>query len=322
MPTRRSRVRPPLPAPLKVVIKSNFLTSIFQHYLAKKDIRRFKKNFFYYLLFRIIRNFLSYDLIIKIYDFKIYGSVEKSKTSYYLLKKCEFGDHHELQTIKKLSSKDKILLIDCGCNYGFYSFYTASLSKKNEILAIEASAKTLDEFRKNLKLNSFKNINFFNYAISNSIGENILFKESTNDWESSQVHDNFEYFSESNVKTITIDSLIKDYSLDDYFVIIKLDVEGNEINAIKGALKAIKKSDPLIIIEFSKFIFENLQNIEYLKNFLIEYDYCIFDTNYNKKNLNNILDMLKKLKKTQKTIGNFYLIKNSSSKLKLFLSNE
>ena len=204
-------------------------------------------------------------------------------------------------------------MIDCGCNYGFYSFYTASLSKKNEILAIEASAKTLDEFRKNLKLNSFKNINFFNYAISNSIGENILFKESTNDWESSQVHDNFEYFSESNVKTITIDSLIKDYSLD---------VEGNEINAIKGALKAIKKSDPLIIIEFSKFIFENLQNIEYLKNFLIEYDYCIFDTNYNKKNLNNILDMLKKLKKTQKTIGNFYLIKNSSSKLKLFLSNE
>ena len=311
-----------MPAPLKVVIKSNFLTSIFQLYLAKKDIRRFKKNFFYYLLFRIIRNFLSYDLIIKIYDFKIYGSVEKSKTSYYLLKKCEFGDYHELQTIKKLSSKNKILFIDCGCNYGFYSFYTASLSKKNEILSIEASVKTLDEFKKNLKLNNLKNINFFNYAISNSISENILFKESINDWESSQVHNNFEHFSESKVKTITIDSLIKDYSLDDYFVIIKLDVEGNEINAIKGALEAIKKSDPLIIIEFSKFIFENLQNIEYLKNFLIKYDYCIFDTNYNKKNLNNILDMLKKLKKTQKTIGNFYLIKNSSSKLKLFLSNE
>ena len=105
-------------------------------------------------------------------------------------------------------------------------------------------------------------------------------------------------------------------------MIIKLDIEGNEINAIKGALEVIKKSDPLIIIEFSKLIFDNLKNIEYLKNFLIEYDYCIFDTDNNKKNLNNILDMLKKLKKTQNTIGNFYLIKNYLKKLKLFLSSE
>ena len=311
-----------MPAPLQIVIKSNLLTSIFQLYLEKKDIRKFKKNFFYYLLFRIIRNFLSYNLIIKIYDFRIYGSIQKSKTSYYLLKKCEFGDYHELQTIKKLSSKNKILFIDCGCNYGFYSFYTASLSKKNEILSIEASVKTLDEFKKNLKLNNFKNINFFNYAISNSISKNILFKESINDWESSQVHDNFEHFSESKVKTITIDSLTKDYFLDNYFVIIKLDIEGNEINAIKGALEVIKKSGPLIIVEFSKYTFENLDNIDYLKNFLIKYDYSIFDLNYKKKNVDEVLEMLNNLNKRYKTIGNFYLIKNYSNNLKLFFPNE
>ena len=302
--------------------KSNFLTTIFQLYLEKYDIRKFKNNFFYYLLFRIIRNFLSHDLIIKIYNFKVYGSIKKNKTSYFLLKKCEFGDYHELNTIKKLSSENKILFIDCGCNYGFYSFYTASLSKKNQIISIDASKNTLNEFIKNLNLNNFKNINFLNYAVSNSIDENISFNESINDWESSQTHKNFELNSELKVKTITIDSLLKDYNLYKYLVVIKLDIEGNEINAIKGALEVIKKSDPLIIIEISKYIFENLDNIDYLKNFLIKYDYSIYDTKYKKQNLSNILDMLKNLKKRHKTLGNFYLIRNSSIKLKLFLFNE
>ena len=103
---------------------------------------------------------------------------------------------------------------------------------------------------------------------------------------------------------------------------MKLDVEGNEINVIKGALEVIIKSEPLIIIEFSKYIFENKDNIDYLNNFLNKYDYSIYDTNYNKKNLENILEMLKNLQKRYKTIGNFYLIKNSSKNLRDFLSYE
>ena len=65
-----------------------------------------------------------------------------------------------------------------------------------------------------------------------------------------------------------------------------------------------------------------MDNIYYLKDFLIKYDYSIYDTNYDKKNLNDILNMLKNLKKRYKTIGNFYLIKNNSNNLKIFLSNE
>ena len=310
-----------MPAPLIIVIKSNLLTRIFQLYLEKKDIREFKNNFFYYLFFRIIRNFLSHDLIVRIYNFKIYGSIQKNKTSYFLLKKCEFGDYHELNTIKKISKDGKLLFVDCGCNYGFYSIYTASLSEKNEILSIEASKNTLEELIKNLNLNNLKNINFFNNAVSSVVGENVLYYESINDWESSQTHKNFKISSELTVDSITIDSLLKDYFLEDYNLVIKLDIEGNEINAIKGALEVIKKSHPLIIIEFSKYTFENLDNIDYLKNFLIKYDYSIFDKNYKKKNINEVLEMLNNLNKRFKTIGNFYLIKNSSNNFKLFFPN-
>ena len=311
-----------MPAPLTVVIKSIFLTSIFQSYLKNKDIRNLKNNIFYYLLFRIIRNFLSYNLILQIYNFKVYGSIKKNKTSHFLLKKCEFGDYHELNTIKKFSNKNKLLFVDCGCNYGFYSFYTASLSEQNKIISIDASKETLDEFNKNLNLNNFQNINCFNNSVSNSIDENVTFYESKNDWESSQTHSNFRLSSECEIKSITIDKLLKKYFLGDFTVVIKLDIEGNEINALKGALEVIKKVEPLIIIEFSKYSFENLDNIDYLKNFLIKYDYSIFDTNSKIIAIDNIINMLKKLKKRYKTIGNYYLIKNSSKNLKVFLKNE
>ena len=99
------------------MIKSNVLTFLFQKLLNDRDIRTLKSNFFYYLIFRVVRNFLAYDLIIKIYNFRVFGSIRKNETSYFLLKKCEFGDTEELETIKKLSKKNKLLFLDCGSNY-------------------------------------------------------------------------------------------------------------------------------------------------------------------------------------------------------------
>ena len=65
-----------------------------------------------------------------------------------------------------------------------------------------------------------------------------------------------------------------------------------------------------------------MNNIDYLKNFLIKYDYSIFDINLKKKNLDEIIEMLNNLNKRYKTIGNFYLIKNSSYNFKLFFPND
>ena len=304
------------------MIKSYFLTNIFQKLLDRKDIRIFKGKFLYFIFFRFIRNFLNRDLIINIYNFKVFGSPKKNKTSYFLLKKCEFGDYHELDTIKRISKKNNILFLDCGCNYGFYSFYVASLSKLNKVISIEASEKTSNEFLKNLKLNNFSNITFKNNAISNEDGNDVLFNESENDWESSQIHSNFKLTETTKVNSLKIDTLIKKYNLTDYQVIIKLDIEGNEMSAIEGSLDLIQNKNPLIIIEFSKYIFDNKENIEYLNLFLLRYDYSIYDTNNMKQDLKNILEKINNLNKRHKTIGNYYLIKNSSEILKDFLSYE
>lgn len=302
------------------MIKSKLITKLFQSYIDDKDIRFFKNKKSYYLIFRFLRNFLLSDIILKIYNFRVFGSIKKSKNSHYLLKKCEFSDIHELETIKKISDKKKILFIDCGCNYGFYSFYAASLSNKNIIYSIEASKKTSNEFLKNFNLNNFTNIKFFNNAISNIDGKLISFNESINDWESSSIQANFKVQSVETIKSFKIDTLIKDVNLDNYSTIIKLDIEGDELNALQGAFTIVKKTSPLIIMEFSKYIFNDKEKVKFFKKFLKDFDYSIYDTNHKKKDLDELINKIEKLKKKHNTVGNYYLLKNSIKNLNILFN--
>ena len=288
----------------------NIITKYFQNFIKNKDIRNFQDNYYYYLLFRLVRKFLNSYLEVKIFNFKILASNKKNKTSHALLKKCDFDDQSELQLINLISKKRKIFLIDCGCNYGFYSFYTASLSKQNFVIAVEASITTAKDFEKNLKMNKFNNIILKKLAISNIDNMTVPFNESENDWESSLTHNEFDKKKIIKIKTQKIDTILKNKKIDDYFLFIKLDIEGNELQAIEGAKNTIKKFNPIIIIELSSYILKKNKNFDYLKFFLKEFDYNIYDTKKKLVTLNNIIKLIKKLDTQHKTIGNYYLIKN------------
>ena len=305
------------------MIKSKFITNLFQKFLSGKDIRQYKKSKLYYIIFRILRGFLTNDIIVNINRFRILGSIKKNYTSYFLLKKCEFGDDHEIETLSKLSKNNKIFFLDCGCNYGFYSFHVASLSKNNYVISIEASKKTSEFFLKNKELNyDLKNIFFLNKAVSNNDEKEISFNQGINDWESSVEHNNFQLNKIENIKTCKIDTLLNSYELKDYLLIFKIDIEGHEMKAIEGALDIIKKFSPIIIIEFSKFIFNQKENIDYLNLFLNNLDYVIYDTKKNVVKTEQILLNINNLKKRHKTIGNYYLIKKFSYQEEQFLKNE
>ena len=288
----------------------NIITQYFQNFIKNKDIRNFQKNYYYYLLFRLVRKFLNSYLEVKIFNFKILASNKKNKTSHALLKKCDFDDQSELQLINLISKKRKIFLIDCGCNYGFYSFYTASLSKQNFVIAVEASTTTAKDFEKNLNLNKFNNIILKKLAISNIDNMTVPFNESENDWESSLTHNEFDKKKIIKIKTQKIDTILKNKKIDDHFLFIKLDIEGNELQAIEGAKNTIKKFNPIIIIELSSYILKKNKNFDYLKFFLKEFDYNIYDTKKKLVTLNNIIKLIKKLDTQHKTIGNYYLINN------------
>ena len=293
--------------------KQNFLSKILQKYISNKDIREFKGNFFYYIFYRIIRKFLKGNIKVLICNFFINVSTNKKNMSNSLLNKCYFGDETILSAIKKISGQRKIFLVDCGSNYGFYSLYVASISQENQVLAFEASPKTFNSFRTNLELNNFKNIDCRNLAISEVSQKFISFYESYNDWESSATHNKFKNTKIVKIQTTTIDQELSKKDLSNFAVIIKLDVEGNEFNAIQGGKDTILKYEPLITIELSRYNFNNQNyNFDYFSKFLNDFKYKIYDDKLVLLNIETLIDRIGNLDQSHQTIGNYFLIKDFS----------
>jgi len=293
--------------------KQNFLSKILQKYISNKDIREFKGNFFYYIFYRIIRKFLKGNIKVLICNFFINVSTNKKNMSNSLLNKCYFGDETIISAIKKISGQRKVFLVDCGSNYGFYSLYVASISQENQVLAFEASPKTFNSFRTNLELNNFKNIDCRNLAISEVSQKFISFYESYNDWESSATHNKFTNNKIVKIQTTTIDQELSKKDLSNFAVIIKLDVEGNEFNAIQGGKDTILKYEPLITIELSRYNFNNQNyNFDYFRKFLNDFKYKIYDDKLVQLNIETLIDRIENLDQSHQTIGNYFLIKDFS----------
>jgi FkbM family methyltransferase len=265
------------------------------------------------VFYRIIRKFINGNIKVKICNFFINASTNKNNMSNGLLNKCYFGDERILAIIKKISDHKKTFLLDCGSNYGFYSFYVASLSADNQVLAFEASPKTSNAFKVNLELNNFKNIDCRNLAINEISGTFVSFYESFNDWESSATHNNFKNNKMVIVEATTIDKELSNKDLSNFSVIIKLDIEGNEFNAIQGGFDTIIKYEPLITIELSKYNLNNkTYNFDYLKKFLNDTKYKIYDDKLLEVNIENLIKEINNLDLSYQTIGNYLLFKDSS----------
>ena len=298
---------------MKKINKPNLVTIIFQNFIKSKNIEILRSNIFYYFFYRFSRLFLNNDIEIKIDTFKVSASYDKNKTSHFLLKKCHFGDDIELSVIKKFSKIKKVFLLDCGANYGFYSLFAASISPLNRVIAFEASKQTCKEFTRNLEINRSLNIKLENLGVSNSNNKYLKFNESKKDWESSFSHNNFVSSVSQRVRTIKIDDYLKNKKIKDYFLFLKIDVEGNEFEVIKSALNIIKKNSPIIIIEFSKYNFlEKNENYKFFNQFLKKFNYNIYSVNNKKMKPDEILKMIRTLTKRHETIGNYFLIKSGS----------
>ena len=71
-----------------------------------------------------------------------------------------------------------------------------------------------------------------------------------------------------NVKTITIDDLVKIHNMEPNF--IKLDIEGAEFDALQGSLNVLNLYHPNICIECTDIIeFDKINNL--LKNLIISH---------------------------------------------------
>lgn len=165
------------------------------------------------------------------------------------------GEEHFIQKYiqKYANKKTKYIVFDVGANKGEYSKLLLSRLFNAEIYTFEPHPTTFNKLKENLK--SYKNAKNFNFAVSNIITKLKLFDYADKNG-SEHASLNSEIFStvhkskikSKNVNTTTIDVFVKEQKLD-IIDFLKIDVEGHELEVLKGAKKMLE-THKIFIIQF------------------------------------------------------------------------
>ena len=157
--------------------------------------------------------------------------------------------------------------IDIGCNIGFHSCI-ALLSDVNYVYAFECNPKTFNKFKNTIFLNGFNNINLKNIGISDS-KKTYIFNEVEGNIGASHIVDthigwNGNVNRIEDITTDLLDNLIDTNDIYTENIVIKIDVEGHEFNALNGMkniLNDIRTNKIIIELNPSTTIYNTLINI-------------------------------------------------------------
>ncbi|MDH7796150.1 MULTISPECIES: FkbM family methyltransferase [unclassified Beijerinckia] len=160
----------------------------------------------------------------------------------------------EVEAFKRFLSPADVVL-DIGANFGLYSLIAGDVVRDNgRLFSFEASPHTFQFLKRTALVNrlfwSGRN-SFVNAAVSDAPGE-ASFVSYMNSLGGSHIQNASQDLPEATVvdrvKQISIDDFLdKDLKVD----LVKIDVEGNELNVLKGMQEVIKRSPSIrIILEY------------------------------------------------------------------------
>jgi FkbM family methyltransferase len=165
--------------------------------------------------------------------------------------------------------------VDIGANVGFYALKIAKENKNKAInvIAIEAHPENYKALCKNIELNKLSNIKAINKAVSDNKGIVTMYeRKSVNrvqpEWYTIQQSISGVQLDKSHsiqIESDTLDNILDGNKAD----FIKIDIEGAEVIALKGAEKTLKKLRK-IIVEIHENNFDKIKQILETNNFETE----------------------------------------------------
>ena len=145
------------------------------------------------------------------------------------------------------------IFIDVGANEGFFPILFSDLiGKTGQSYAIEANPGNVDLMERNIRKNNSQNITVLNTAVAGRSGPATLYDCHTNKmWSSVNVpHSECFVYSKKRIRMITLDELVLQEKMTlSRIKLIKIDVEGGELEVLRGATQLLKHSVADWIIE-------------------------------------------------------------------------
>ncbi|MDR3548754.1 MAG: FkbM family methyltransferase [Candidatus Pacebacteria bacterium] len=151
----------------------------------------------------------------------------------------------EPEAVDFLKTKVRGTVFDIGANYGWYSLIFSGWA--NVVYSFEPIPSTYKELTDNIALNESKNIIALNSALGNRNEDVEFFCPDVA--RGSAIASEHNYFGKKvKVCMTTLDDFMKKYSISGVDF-IKIDVEGGELNMLKGAEKTLRSFHPDLFLE-------------------------------------------------------------------------
>jgi FkbM family methyltransferase len=174
---------------------------------------------------------------------------------------------YKYENIVKVEDGD--FVIDCGACVGETSLYFSILAGlAGKVFAFEFEQENIKKLRDNLALNpNCQNIILIEKAVWNESAELEFIPQGPG----SKV---FQGSGTLRTQAISIDELVTDYKLNK-LDFIKMDIEGAEMNALKGAHRSIKQYKPKLAISIYHSLDDFTKIIQYIDDLRLSYRFYL-----------------------------------------------
>jgi FkbM family methyltransferase len=171
----------------------------------------------------------------------------------YLEHAVYFGYRDNAQEELFKIAENRRVIIDVGVNIGSTSLNFARISPDATILGFEPDAANYQKARKNIELNGFSNLEVINKGLGPAAATVRLFKVNTGNAGMNRILPEDGSEVDERVESEEIEIV----ALDDFAAaralatvdLIKIDVEGYELNVLRGARRTLEQYKPALFIE-------------------------------------------------------------------------
>lgn len=227
-------------------------------------------------------------MIVNRLDYRMLDETRGYGVGYQILETSTFDPGEVEMVLKLLEARrrhhgDGIIAIDCGANIGVHTIeWAKAMTGWGSVLAIEAQERIYYALAGNIAINNCFNAIAIHAAVSSEGGTlgipkpDYLTASSFGSLELRQREGN-EFIGQPINYADTVE--IRKLAIDEFDLprvdLIKLDVEGMELEALEGAKATIRRSTPVLLIEKIK------AEAPALKGWLSAYGYAVFDVGIN-----------------------------------------
>ncbi len=188
------------------------------------------------------------------------------------------GEREFLESFLNEIKEDDIVW-DVGASYGIYSIFSAFKTIKGKVYAFEPESSTYKMLMRNVELNKLQNVVALQFALMDKTSESLLYTSRSANIGTHSMARRTDYPVSGKgklIKTYSGDELVERNEVD-FPDIIKIDVEGSEVNVLQGMAKILSSKKVRVLqIEIHPKILPLFNFDENLVLNLIEsFNFCI-----------------------------------------------